>query len=204
MRNNTCRVTLLLAALCAAPAACGGDDETADTVEDATDVRDTPEVVDDVAPEDLPGDTAEDATDVLPDADDVPVEADAPAEEVEPGPCDGMTDVNCLEIQLGERMFYRRLDGYETQELDDEGTIRTVVYLPDLIDEAVTPTPEDYRYQGYGTDGYTYGGFATWDNMLNGYLELGNRRLYWDPSQLLPNSWNIRDNYLIVLSPAGG
>jgi len=196
MHDHAWWKVLLLAALLAAPVACGGDDDDGDTIEDTADASDA----DDTAAEDV----VEETTDTTPDADDVPGEADAPPEEVDPGPCDGMTDTNCLQIQLGEEMFYRRLDGYETQDIDDEGTTRTVVYLPDLIDEAITATPEDYRYQGYGTDGYTYGGFATWENMLNGYIELGNRRLYWDPSQLLPNSWNIRDTYLLVLSPAGG
>ena len=196
MHDHAWWKVLLLAALLAAPVACGGDDDDGDMIEDTADASDA----DDTAAEDV----VEETTDTTPDADDVPGEADAPPEEVDPGPCDGMTDTNCLQIQLGEEMFYRRLDGYETQDIDDEGTTRTVVYLPDLIDEAITATPEDYRYQGYGTDGYTYGGFATWENMLNGYIELGNRRLYWDPSQLLPNSWNIRDTYLLVLSPAGG
>jgi hypothetical protein len=101
-------------------------------------------------------------------------------------------------------MYYRRLDTYTTVDIDDDGTMRTCVALPDLIDDAVTTTPEDFRYQIYGTDGYTYGGFATWTNMLDGYVELGNRRIYWDPSQLLPSSWYVKDSYLIVLSPAGG
>ncbi|NMC69352.1 MAG: hypothetical protein GYA57_04690 [Myxococcales bacterium] len=187
------KLPALAALLAIAPGCCcGGDDgDDQDVAEDSTDAADA----DDTATEDTTGD---DAADVLPDVE------DTPPEEVDPGPCDGVTNVNCLQIQLGETMFYRRLDDYETQDIDDEGTTRTVVYLPDLIDEAVTPRPEDYRYKGYGTDGYTYGGFATWENVLNGYIELGNRRLYWDPSQMLPNSWNVRDTYLIVLSPAGG
>ncbi|MBN1772815.1 MAG: hypothetical protein JXB32_16210 [Deltaproteobacteria bacterium] len=199
MSRNRCWTILSCALALALPAACGGGDDSTEDVVDAMDVHETP----DETAEDVP---ADEGTDTPTETADVPVEAeaDAPPEEVEPGPCDGMTDTNCLEIQVGERMLYRRLDAYETQEIDDDGTVRTVVYLPDLIDEEVTPTPEDYRYQGWGTDGYTYGGYATWDNMLQGYIELGNRRLYWDPSQLLPNSWNVKDTYLLVLSPAGG
>ena len=191
-------IPIVALALLAGPAACdsGGDDTTADTT-DTTDAGDATDVADE-------GGTDEgvpDGTDAEPE---VEPEADAEPEEVEPGPCDGMTDSNCVQIQLGEQMFYRRLDVYDTVDIDDEGTPRTCVALPDLIDAGITLTPEDYRYKFYGTDGYTHADYGTWDNMLNGYIELGIRRLYWDPSQLLPNSWNVRDTSLIVLSPAGG
>jgi hypothetical protein len=185
--------TILLAALLACGAAgCGDGGDDASDAEDTSDAADADADVG--ADADADSDAEAESSD----------EAEAEAEASEPGPCDGLTDTNCIQIQLGEAMHYRRLDTYDTQEIDDDGTLRTVVFLPDLIDSWVTTTPEEYRYQMFGTDGYTFGGYATWTNMLNGYIELTVRRIYWDPSQLLPNSWNVRDSYLIVLTPAGG
>jgi hypothetical protein len=183
-RTRTWTILLAAATLAAGFAACSSDGG-----DDAEDAADTHEDVD--------------AADADADAD-ADAEAEAEAEATEPGPCDGLTDTNCIEILLGETTHSRRLDSYATQEIDDAGTMRTVVFLPDLIDAWVTTTPENYRYQMFGTDGYVFGGYATWTNMLNGYIELSIRRLYWDPSQLLPNSWNVRDVYRIVLTPAGG
>jgi hypothetical protein len=192
---------ILVLALLAGPPACdsGDDDGTADATDtaDARDAADAADAADGEGADDASPDGADGETEAG-------GEADAEPDGVDAGPCDGMTDTNCVEVQVGERTYYRRLDEYDTVDIDDEGTTRTCVPLPDLIDAEVTATPEDFRYQVYGTDGYTYGGYATWTNMLNGWIELGNRRIYWDPSQMLPNSWNVRDSYLIVLSPAGG
>jgi hypothetical protein len=129
---------------------------------------------------------------------------DAPVEDTAPFACDAMTDLDCMDVQRGESHYFRRLSAFETIEYDDEGTTRTVVPLALLIDAEVTDRPEEWRYQIYGTDGFTFGGYATWTNMENGYIEIGTRKVVWDPSQELPRSYRVRDAYLILLTPAGG
>ncbi len=131
----------------------------------------------------------------------------ADADEVTPGipgdKCDAMTDKNCVEIHRGESVFYRHIDYYPTFEFDDKGTVRTVIHLHELIDPEVAEEPDAWRYQIFGTDGYTFGGYAEWDHMLQGYMEVGVRRVVWEPALELPDSWRVKDAYLITLSPAG-
>ena len=121
-----------------------------------------------------------------------------------PRTCTALTDTGCLEVVRGETTYYRFLGDYTTIEFDDNGTTRTVVPLGDLIDAEVAPVPADWRYQIYGSDGYVFPGYATWTNMQNGYIEVGTRKVVWDTSQALPDSWRVKDSYRIVLSPAGG
>jgi hypothetical protein len=131
----------------------------------------------------------------------------AVADEVTSGipgdPCDAMTDKNCVEIHRGESVYYRHIDYYPTSEFDDKGTVRTVIDLADLIDPEVAEEPDAWRYQIFGTDGYTFGGYAQWDQVLQGYMEVGDRRVVWEPALELPDSWRVKDAYLITLSPAG-
>ncbi|MBN2495908.1 MAG: hypothetical protein JXR96_15055 [Deltaproteobacteria bacterium] len=121
-----------------------------------------------------------------------------------PGECDGLEDTNAFEIQRGESSFCRYLDRFESFEFQDGDYTRTVIRLAELVDAEVAEVPEDFRYMIYGTDGYTFGGYATWDNIQNGYIELGTRRVVWEPSQELPHSFRVKDAYLMVCTPAGG
>jgi len=115
--------------------------------------------------------------------------------------CEALSDPGCFEIDRGEARLFRWIADYPTFEFDDEGTARTVIHLGELVDDEVVPDPESWRYQVYGTDGYTFGGFATWENIRNGYLEVGSRRLVFEPSQELPRAYRVRDAYLMVLTP---
>jgi hypothetical protein len=132
-----------------------------------------------------------------------PAVADEVASGIPGDPCDAMTDKNCVEIHRGESVYYRHIDYYPTSEFDDKGTVRTVIDLADLIDPEVAAEPDAWRYQIFGTDGYTFGGYAEWDHMLQGYMEVGARRVVWEPALELPDSWRVKDAWLITLSPAG-
>ncbi|MBN1944246.1 MAG: hypothetical protein JW797_01165 [Bradymonadales bacterium] len=155
----------------------------------------TPGCQEESTPEGTPGDVGGDTS---PDAD---LQTDPQADQPRPV-CEPLTNLDCIEIQRGETAYHRWLVDYPTLQFDDEGTLRTVVPLADLVDEEVAADPDAWRYQVYGTDGFTFGGFATWTNMLNGYIELTTRKVVFDPSQELPRSYRVKDAYLIVLSPA--
>jgi hypothetical protein len=122
---------------------------------------------------------------------------------VEPEPCDSLGNKDCVEIRRGEKVFYRHVSDYDVTDYDDKGTVRTVIRLYDLVDEHVAAEPEKWRYQLFGTDGFTFGGFANWDQMLQGYMEVGSRRVVWEPILELPESWRVKDTYRIEMSPAG-
>ncbi len=117
--------------------------------------------------------------------------------------CDVATDTNCIEIVKGESVFYQKIGRHPTMEFDDEGTPRTVVRLSDLIEADAIPEPDAWRYQIFGSDGFTFGGYASWDQMMQGYLEVGARRVVWEPVLELPDSLRVKDSVRIVLSPAG-
>jgi hypothetical protein len=197
---------VLLAAGCHATTA--GEEDTAL----AGDVRAEDAGLDDVAPDpgsaDVPAaaDTSggETAPDVAAGTDAAEAVEDLAAVDTAPYTCDSMGDKNCFELQRGESHYFRKLDTYETQVFDDKGNDRVVVRLQDLVDSEVAEDPAAWRFQVFGTDGYTFGGFATWVNVQNGYIELGTRKVVWEPSQELPDSWRVKDAYLMVLSPAGG
>lgn len=120
------------------------------------------------------------------------------------GECNARDDINCIEIQIGEQKFHRWFADYQSLTYTYEADEYTVMHLHELIDSDITNEPQNYRYQMYGTDGYTFGGFASWENMQNGYMVLGERRVLFDPSQQLPHSFNVKLSYLMVLSPVGG
>lgn len=123
----------------------------------------------------------------------------------EPDPtCDASIDANCVQIHRGEAVFHRRPSGFPAFDLDDRGTVRTVIRLHALIDAEVAADPAAWRYQFFGTDNYTFGGYATWEQVLQAYLELGTRRILWEPALELPDSWRVKDTFRIVLSPKGG
>ena len=136
--------------------------------------------------------------------------SDAPADgDVDQGPpvggheaCDGMTEPDCFEIHKGETVIYRHLSDYSTLEFDDDGTVRTVARLQEIVGLDMVDDPSAWRYQVYGTDGYTFGGFATWTNIENGYIEPGIRKVVFEPSQELPHSFRVKDAWKMVLSPA--
>ncbi|GEM_PF-2692652 len=117
--------------------------------------------------------------------------------------CDALADFNCVEIIKGESVFYQKLDRHNAIEFDDKGTPRTVVRLSDLIESDIVATPTAWRYQIFGTDGFTFGGFAEWNHLQQGYMELGSRRVVWEPVLELPDSWRVKDSSRIVLSPSG-
>ena len=121
------------------------------------------------------------------------------------GVCEPLTNRQCIEIQRGEAVFHRWLVDYDSFSYDSQynGTIE-VISVAELIDIKVTDDPSAYRYQIYGTDGFTFGGFASLANMENAYMEVSTRLTVFDESQQLPHSFNVKDSYLIVLAPAGG
>lgn len=167
------------------------------------DLQVQPDAKDVAVPEDL---ATEDVPDPKDQGTDQAVEPElVPDEQVEDpwAFCDALTDTNCLEIVRGEKTWYQKLDRHPTIQFDDEGTPRTVVRLSDLIESDIAADPGLWRYQIFGTDGFTFGGFATWDQMMQGYMELGARRVVWEPALELPDSWRVKDSYQIVLSPAG-
>lgn len=181
--------------------------ETPDTAQEEdlaqVDLQVQPDALDVTVPEDL-------ATEDVPDPQDLGIDQAVepelvPDEQVEDpwAFCDALTDTNCLEIVRGEKTWYQKLDRHATMQFDDKGTPRTVVRLSDLIESDIASDPGLWRYQIFGTDGFTFGGFATWDQMMQGYMELGARRVVWEPVLELPDSWRVKDSYQIVLSPAG-
>lgn len=117
--------------------------------------------------------------------------------------CDALNNKNSIEIKIGEQSFCRYLVDYETVEFNVDNYSGTGVRLYALIDEEIAEAPEDWRYKIYGTDGYTFGGYLTWGNMLNGYIELVTRRAIFEPDQELDHSFFVKDSYLIVMSPSG-
>jgi len=121
-----------------------------------------------------------------------------------PETCDALGNAECMEIQRGEAVTHRWLARYSSFSYDDRGTERTVIRLAELIDAEVTATPERFRYQVYGSDGYTFGGYATWEQLQQAYVELGSRRIIFEPALELPHSYAVKDAYLIVLSPTAG
>ena len=120
-----------------------------------------------------------------------------------PGDCNALTNINAVEIRRGEQTFCRHIDNYSSFEFSVEDYSGTAIHLADLIDADIAEVPEDWRYQAYGTDGYTFGGYASWSNMQNGYLELTTRRIVFESSEELDHSFFVKDSYLIVLTPAG-
>jgi len=131
---------------------------------------------------------------------------DAGEDELDSGSgedCDALNNKNAIEIKIGEQVFCRYLVDYETVEFNVDTYSGTGIRLYELLDEEIAETPENWRYKLYGTDGYTFGGYLTWENMLSGYIELVTRRVIFEPDQELDNSYFVKDSYLIVMSPAG-
>jgi hypothetical protein len=122
---------------------------------------------------------------------------------VDRGDCNAMTDSRCIEVRKGESVFHRWVDDYEAvpRESTSQAAL-TVIRWADMIDDEVTSSPEAFRYQIYGTDGYTFGGFASWQDIQRANLEVGTRRTTFNADAGLGDSFNVRDSYLLVLSPA--
>lgn len=133
------------------------------------------------------------------------IEADITKDEqgVNNTPCDSITDKNCIQIQRGESIYYRRPAEYKSFEYNDKGITRTVIRLSEMFDANIAENLTKWRYSLLATDGYTFGGYASWDQITQGYLELGSRRVMWEPILELPDSWRVKDLYKIVLSPTG-
>ena len=188
---------IMLAAALAAFMGCGSEGTT------QSDGGDPPAEASDGS--DAPGDAATEE-DALEDAD-VPLEAadltqeDPAEEEITHPPCDPMTDRSCIMVRIGETEYIRYLADYETLEFNDEGTMMTVIHLWQLVDEEITAEPDQQRYKIYGTDGYTFSDYLYWDNLLGGYIEIGTRKVVYDPAQELARLYRVKDAYLIVLLP---
>lgn len=131
-------------------------------------------------------------------------EADAGEQPIS---CDPMTDNNCFEVDKGETKVLRLINkcaSFDYNDVDQgETTVRTVIKLTDLVGTDVVGDPENWQYQVYGTDGYTFGGYATWTNVLHGYMDVNERRVVFEPEQNLPRSYRVKDSYRMVISPAG-
>lgn len=143
------------------------------------------------APEESPADRHEDSSDMESES-----SGDEPAATCEP-----MTDRSCIMLKRGESEYFKFLDNYETMEFDDEGTIRTVVMLWELVDEEIAPQPNEFRYKIFGTDGYSHSDYLYWENFLGGYIEIGTRKVVFEVEQELPHLYRVKDAYLIVLFP---
>lgn len=154
-------------------------------------------------PSDVPGDVGQDE-DVPTPPQDVPADLGTDPGTPPDPTCDGLIDANCVQIHRGEAVFFRRPSGFPAFDLTDRGTVRTVIRLHALIDAEVAADPTAWRYQFFGTDNYTFGGYATWEQVLQAYMELGARRIIWEPALELPDSWRVKDTFRIVLSPKGG
>jgi hypothetical protein len=188
---------VILASAAAAAAGCGSDGSSQpDGHVDPTPDPDAIDMPDEAAPEEAAQEDAEDAAE----AEDA-LEEDPAEDEIVRPPCDPMTDHNCITVRIGEREFIRTFADYESMEFNDEGTMMTVIRLWQLIDEEITPEPDQQRYKIYGTDGYTFSDYLYWENFLGGYIELGTRRVVFDPAQELPRLYRVKDAYLIVAFP---
>jgi hypothetical protein len=186
-----------LALLAACPpvlfSGCGSEGTT------QPDGRDAPEEVSDgsdAAEEEI---VQEDA-DILAEAADS-IDDDPVSEETVHPACDPMTDHGCIMVRIGEREFLRTIADYETLEFNDEGTTRTVIHLWQLVDEEITTQPDQQRYKIYGTDGYTFSDYLYWEDFLGGYIEIGTRRVVYEPALELPRLFRVKDAYLIVALP---
>jgi hypothetical protein len=187
--------SLLAAAFMAA--GCGSDNTSEpDGQDDPAREPDAADAPEDAAPDEA---TQEDGQD-LPDAADS-LEEDPEEEEIVRPPCDPMTDRSCIMVKVGEREFLRYFADYEPMEFNDEGTMMTVVPLWQLVDEEITPEPDQKRYKIYGTDGYTFSDYLYWENLLGGYIEPGTRKCVYDPAQELPRLFRVKDAYMIVAYP---
>ena len=190
---------VLLVLLAAAAAGCGSDGSSqADGHEDTTPDPDAIDAPDEAASEETAG---EEEGDVVEEEAGDALEEDPVEEEIVRPPCDPMTDRSCIMVRIGEREFLRYFADYESMEFNDEGTMMTVIQLWQLIDEEITPEPDRRRYKIYGTDGYTFSDYLYWENFLGGYIELGTRKVVFDPAQELPRLYRVRDAYLIVAFP---
>ena len=131
-------------------------------------------------------------------------EADAGEQPVN---CDPMNDKNCFEVDKGETKVLRLINRYNAFDYSDvdqgETTVRHVIKLTDLVGTDVVPDPGNWQYQIYGTDGYTFGGYATWTNIQHGYVDVNERRVVFEPEQNLPRAYRVKDSYRMVISPAG-
>lgn len=118
--------------------------------------------------------------------------------------CDALNTSECVEIRVGESVFYRFIADYESFQYEDprHGTFEVIKWA-DMIDERIVSSPEEYRYQVIGTDGYTFGGYVTWDDMQLAYLNINTRRTTFDDVSDLDASYNVKDSYLLTLVPAG-
>jgi hypothetical protein len=115
--------------------------------------------------------------------------------------CDGKVDTDCIEIHNGESIHYKKISLLPTVEIVHDGETLTVVPYAEIITSDLISDPENFRYQIYGTDDYTFGGYATWYNMENGYLEVTTRRTIFDESQNLDASFRVKFSYKILISP---
>jgi hypothetical protein len=197
--NSRSGLSVIIALLAAAAVAAGcGSDNTSepDGHDDPAREPDAVDAPEDAAPEEA---TLEDGED-LPDAVDS-LEEDPGEDEVVRPPCDPMTDRSCIMVKVGEREFLRYFADYESMEFNDEGTMMTVVPLWQLVDDEITPEPDQKRYKIYGTDGYTFSDYLYWENLLGGYIELGTRKVVFDPALELPRLYRVKDAYMIVAYP---
>ena len=132
--------------------------------------------------------------------------ASTPQDEATPAAatsaCDVRSDRSCIAIERDGARRIRRLTDYTPVRVDDRGTLRTVIRLSDLIDAEIAPKPHTWRFKLYATDGFTHGGHASWPNLQHGFIELKSRRVFFADSEGLPNTYRVRDTYLIELSRA--
>ena len=116
--------------------------------------------------------------------------------------CDAQTDRRCFRINVDGRALQRRIPGDRATTIDDGGVERVVVPLTEVIDADAIGNAAERRYKFYATDGFTHGGYATWENIRNGYIEIDTRKLIFAPSQDLSHSFRIKDAFRVeALAP---
>ncbi len=115
--------------------------------------------------------------------------------------CRPRQDKGCFQIDLDGHSHALRIPTERAVSVDDGGVTRNAVPLAALFDEDVVADPTRWRYKLYATDGFTHGGYATWDNLQHGYIEVGTRKVFFDASQNLSHSFRIKDAYRIELLP---
>ena len=115
--------------------------------------------------------------------------------------CRAHTDRHLLQIDVGSKTYCRPIHRARATTIDDGGVTRTVVLIATLVDREIVEQPTAQRYKLYATDGFTHGGYATWDNLRHGYIELATRKVVFAESQKLPHSFRIKDVYRIEVLP---
>lgn len=115
--------------------------------------------------------------------------------------CHPREDKGCFQIDVDGRSHARRIPTERAISVEDGEVTRNAVPLSALLEGGVVEDPTQQRYKLYATDGFTHGGYATWENLQHGYIEVDTRKVFFDASQNLSHSFRIKDAYRIEVLP---